>query len=441
VDLARRAVGLLALLLAVSAVAPRGAAQTSFAVTTFDSPRAAEVVARLTIQCDACSWEREGREGAVLALVLDDRAPIHLPVVRPGVAVYDVLLGSADSGSHSLRIELDASLTARELRARDAVRIQKISIDQYTDSEPSYVARSLAPIVYARPNTVGRFTDVPLFMWYEMEPAGIGTRYRYSLIFTNEDGGTPTDRLMATWGRTTDIEYIYSVVVDATGRILSDDYQGPDHVTTPFRGRREGRHPLLWVSTENNMVRDQGETRVRYAPEPQSFRLTNQSREAVMDANPWLYDVMARELAREGKIVAGSPPGNDTIPDPRQFVYIEGCGEVGTSALTFDVGAKDRWIPADRGVPEYRIVRDGCFRAAVPMPPSLGESDISGIRVKVFARPPRNGTPAPKPTPVQLTRINAVFMLDETYRPRKSLMQWNGSKTIAPDSHWGFAIP
>ncbi len=98
-------------------------------------------------------------------------------------------------------------------------------------------------------------------MWYETEPTTRGTRYRYSVIFTNEDGGTPADRLMATWGRTTEIEYLYSVEVDRAGAILADDIQGPEHVVLPFKGRREGAHPLLWVSTDNNMVRHGGAAR------------------------------------------------------------------------------------------------------------------------------------------------------------------------------------
>ncbi len=40
--------------------------------------------------------------------------------------------------------------------------------------------------------------------------------------------------------------------------------QGPEHETLTFSGRREGQHPLLWVSTENNMVLDRGDTQVRY---------------------------------------------------------------------------------------------------------------------------------------------------------------------------------
>ena len=432
---------LTALLLIVPGIHAGTSTERPFPVTRFDSPRAAEAVARLVVRCDRCAWDVEGREGATLAFTLDDRAPIHLPVVRNGSAEYDVLLGAVEPGPHTLRIDVDQELTAAALRPAGAVSIGEVTVEQRTDADADYVAISLAPIVYARPNTIGRFTDVPVFVWYETEPAGIGTRYRYSVIFTNEDGGTPTDRLMATWGRTTDIEYIYSVVVDATGRILADDYQGPDHVITPFRGQREGRHPRLWVSTQNNMVRDQGETRVRYALAPRFFPLATKSREAVMDANPWLYEVMARELAREGKIVPGAPPGKDQVPDPRRFVYIEACGEVGTSALAFAVRAGNEWVASDRGVREYRIVRDGCFRSAIPLPDGATDSDIRSIRVHAFERPPRDNSPAPKPTPIRLTRINSVFMLDESYRPRPSVLRWEGSKVIAPGKQWEFALP
>jgi hypothetical protein len=417
-------------------------ADGGFPLTTFESARPAEAVARLQVRCDACAWDVEGREGATLAITLDSRAPIHVPIVRGGSASYEVLLGSVAPGSHAVRVGLDAALTARTLREKDSLQVESVSVEQFTGSDPGYVARSLAPIVYARPNTVGRFTDVPLFMWYEIEPAGVGTRYRYSVVFTNEDGGTPADRLMATWGRTTDIEYIYSVVVDAAGTILADDYQGPDHVTMPFRGQREGRHPLLWVSTENNMVRDQGETRVRYAPSVQPFPLLDVSREAVMDAHPWLYEVMSRELAREGKIAADAPPGKGAIPDPRRFVYIEGCGEVGTSALALAVRVGDQWISSDRGVREYRIARDGCFRAAIPVPASASAHDVQAVRARAYVRPAREGSAPPPATPVRLRRINQVFMLDDRYRPGETRLRWQGDRTLEPGGPPAeFAIP
>ena len=49
------------------------------------------------------------------------------------------------------------------------------------------------------------------------------------MIFTNEDGGTATDRLMATWGRTTDIEFVYGVDVDGAGTVVAEEFQGPGH--------------------------------------------------------------------------------------------------------------------------------------------------------------------------------------------------------------------
>ncbi len=294
----------------------------------------------------------------------------------------------------------------------------------------SYTAQSMAPIVYARPNTVGRFTDLPLLMWYEADATSRGTRFRYSVIFSNEDGGTQTDRLMATWGRTTDIEFIYGVEVDEAGRILAEEFQGPGHEVPAFKGQHQGRHPLLWVSTDNNMVSESGPTQMRYAPEAMKFDLTNVSREAVMDANPWTYAVSSVEMQREGKI-ADEAPGHNSIPDPRRFIYIEACGEVGNAALAFAVDVRHQWLPSDRGMRQYRIVRDGCFRGAIPLPVGVRAGDVHALRVMAFDRPPADGQPPHSSDPVHLTRINTMFMLNARYEPGPSLRQWQGAVTIA----------
>ncbi len=115
------------------------------------------------------------------------------------------------------------------------------------------------------------------------------------MIFTNEDGGTATDRLMATWGRTTDIEFVYGAEVDAQGQIVAEEFQGPGHEVPAFRGRHEGHHPLMWVSTDNNMVSESGPTEVRYAPAPERFDLTDASREVVMDRHRVDYTLAAKE--------------------------------------------------------------------------------------------------------------------------------------------------
>src|SRR4029453_7803597 len=131
---------------------------------------------------------------------------------------------------------------------------------------------------------------------------------------------------------------------------VSEDYQGPEHEVIAFKGRREANHPLLWVTTDNNMVQDTGQTTVRFAPLPVEFNLANASREVVMDDHPWLYALTAKELSREGKIDPEAPAGVGRIPDTRRYVHFEGCGEVGDVALTFGVRTGvSTWTWGDRG--------------------------------------------------------------------------------------------
>ena len=420
-------VGVAAVLCSASAAAA-GPYQHTFATRT-----AAEIIASVTVRCDQCDWSVDGREAVVLRVSLDGRYSQHLPLLRTGQAEYRLMLGRVPAGSHTLDVAEDSELTSKLLRGAGTATIESVSVEALRGASRTYRAIALAPFLYARPDTVGRFSDVPALMWYEVERTPAGERYRYTVVFTNEDGGTPTDRLMATWGRTTDIEYVYSVEVNRNGDVVHEDMQGPKHEILPFRGKREGRHPLLWVSTDNNMVLDTGTTAVRYAPAPMSVTLQDVSREAIMDARPWLYELATKELKREGKIVPEAPPGNARISDPRRFVYLEACGEVGTAALAFAIQVGHDWIASDRGVPEYRIARDGCFRVAIPLPPGAGARDVRALRAQAYTRAASGNTPPPEPSPVRLTRVNRVFTLDDTYTPQASFMKWTGAITVAAD--------
>jgi hypothetical protein len=416
---------LMATLFAWLALAP----QTDTFTRAFSFDRLSEVTALIHAGCTGCDWGETGREAVVLRLSVDGKYSQHLFLSRGEAPTdYRVHLGTLAPGRHVLRVERDAELSAK---AAGPATIDVPTVDGLVQGMSNdFTAQSMAPILYARPNTVGKFTDLPLLMWYEVEPTRRGRQYRYSVIFSNEDGGTQTDRLMATWGRTTDIEFVYGVEVDAAGQILAEEFQGPGHEVPAFKGRHEARHPLLWVSTDNNMVSESGPTRMRYAPEAVKFDLTDVSREAVMDANPWTYAIASVEMRREGKIVDDAPPGNNTIPDPRRFVYVEACGQVGHAALALAIGVRDEWIPSDRGMGQYRIVRDGCFRTATPLPAGTRASDIRALRVQAFERPPADGAAPAAPNPVRLTRINNVFMLDEHFLPGPSILKWEGPVTI-----------
>jgi hypothetical protein len=320
----------------------------------------------------------------------------------------------------------------------DVIRTEILEPDSDNEqARVAYLAQSMAPILYARANTVGRFTDLPLLMWYEVVPTPRARQFRYSVVFSNEDGGTPTDRLMATWGRTTDIEFVYGAEIDDAGRVVAEEFQGPGHETPRFRGRHEGRHPLLWVSTDNNMVSEAGETTIRYAPAPEKLNLHDVSREVVMDRHPWTYAVTAGEMLREHKTDETATAGSGRIPDLRRFVYVEACSELETAALAFSVrtsvGGHERWFDADGGHSDFRIVRTGCFRGAVALPASAAPP--SAVRFRAYARPPAGSTAA-APASVVLTRVNSVFTLDHGFLPTPSLFSRNGSLTLPIDGDW-----
>ena len=394
----------------------------------FEVTNPGEAVAAIVAGCDRCDWGEPGREAVVMKLSVDGGYSQHLLLARGAMpAEYRVMLGPLAAGPHRLTLERDA---ARSAKGAGGVTIRSMDVQTYEPSAPEYPWLNRAPILHARPGTVERFSDVPLMMYVEALGAA-PTEYRYTVIFSHEDGGTPTDRLMATWGRSTDIEFVYGIQPSPSSGVPREEYQGKDHEILPFRGQRAGNHPLLWVSTDNNMVSDTGPDAIRFAPAPALVTLENVSREIVMDVNPWLYAVMAAELQREGWIQADAKPGSGRIPDPRTFVYVEGCGELQDATAAFDVGIRGAapvWHPTDRGDARFRIARSGCFRVAVPLPAPVEPADVTAIRVRAYTRPPRRGEAplAPGKGSAVMTRINAVFVLDAAFRPQRSAVQWTG---------------
>ena len=414
-----------------------GAVATPLLTQSFTVTDRSEVTAVIHARCVRCAWGERGREAATLRLLVDGKYSQHLMLTRGDVdADYPIALGAVDAGRHDLQIELDAALSAPGIAPATVSRVDMTVVDRAKDE---YQALSMAPILHARANTVGRFTDLPILMWYEVVPTPRGRQFRYSVIFINEDGGTATDRLMATWGRTTDIEYVYGVEVDANGAVLAEEYQGPGHEVPRFVGKHENRHPLLWVATDNNMVSDSGTTDLRYAPAPERFALDDVSREAVMDAHPWSYTLAAEEMRREGKIANAAAPKSGKIPDPRRFVVVEACTELQHAAVAFSIRAKnaagvERWYDSDRGVPAFRIVRTGCFRGAVPLP--AGARPPDAIRFRAFVRTPPGTVESSVLSSVRVTRINKVFTFDEHYQPRRSVFSWQGSLPVMTDGDW-----
>lgn len=152
-----------------------------------------------------------------------------------------------------------------------------------------------------------------------------------------------------------------------------------------------------------------------------------------MDAHPWTYRVAAQELVREGKIVADAKPGVGKIFDPPRYVVVEACTELSGAALAFSVRAASdgggRWYDADLGLPEFRIVRDGCFRGAVALPPS---AKPDAVRFRAFTKADCAGAPVA----ARVMRVNKVFGFGDDYLPRPSVFCWTGSLPLPIDGDW-----
>jgi len=88
-----------------------------------------------------------------------------------------------------------------------------------------------------------------------------------------------------------------------------------------------------------------------------------------------------------------------------------------------------RWYDSDRGREQFRIVRTGCFRGAVPLPRGAAMPDAIRFRAWPHSAAPGAGQPAN----VRITRVNAVFMLDDDFVPKPSRFSWTGSLLVKTD--------
>jgi hypothetical protein len=402
----------------------------------FTVARDGEAVATITAGCARCDWGVEGREAAVLSISVDGAYSQHLLLTRGAApAEYPIMLGALKAGTHRLGIARDHT---RSAAGAGDVTVGAVDVKVFPPDAPEYAWLSRAPILRARPGTVEHFSDAPLVMYAENNvPGESGAHYQlqYTVIFTNEDGGTPTDRLMATWGRTTDIEFIYGLTDSTPSTPAHEEIQAAGHKWIPFQGPRVGTHPMVWVATDNNMVADQGpEDMVRYAPAPQLVSLDHTSREFVMDRNPWMYAVSSAEMVREHKIDPLAIPGSGRIVDPRRYVTLEACGKEKDATLAFDIGVRPAggdvvWLPTDTD-PRFRIARGGCFRGGAPMPAAVTIAEIAGLRIRAYPRALREGETTAPAGSVVLESVNKVFTLDRNFVPSVEPITWSGSLTV-----------
>jgi hypothetical protein len=388
----------------------------------FTASSESEALLDLTASAPGTSWRERGAEAAVVTIYLDGQ--YHQDVILFAGARelnYQLMLGRVGSGEHNLRVDFNRKQSATKATG---VKIGDAKVTTIDRNHPEFQAVARAPIIYARPDTVGKFSDIPLLAYYESERAGASDRITYTVIFSNEDGGTQTTALMARWGRTTDIEWVCETRISPEGEAKTI-FQGANHQNTQFAGKLEAEHPLMFDATVNNNFSEHGQSEMRFAPRPLPFDARKAAREEVMDRHPWTYQVMADEMIREGKITEERKPGQ-AINDLRNYVYFDIRSNQTGAALSVAVKLKGDpvWRASDWGIANYRIDRSGNFRTTALLPKRARLEEIE----RVVARCDVKGDPRTQPELSQvpsascdLRSINKIFVLDDVYMPGKPL--------------------
>jgi len=397
---------------------------------TFRLEREAEVVADLEMSSPGSDWGKAGREAALATLRLDS-APCGNVMLYAGERRfrYSVFLGRVAAGEHALEVERDPQHSA----AGCGLVVHAALFRHFRRGDPYYPVLANAPVLYARPNTVGKFTDVPLLMYCERLEEKGRPLVQYTAIYSNEDGGTSTRALVARWGRTTDIDYVYRAWVDARGAPVRGTYQGKDHKELPYRGTREAAHPVLGVSTDNNMVAEEARSAIRYQLAPVVVNLTKGSREQVMDQHPLTYQVMAQELTREGKLRPFGTLEGENISDPRNYLYFEMKLANRNSGVAVRVRRRgeEAWWSSHLGRMDYAIARDGWVRTGVELPPGTTGEQVAEIGLEcLVVRPERARWPHSGACLVEA--VKQAFFLSPDYAPGPSVWNLPAASMVLP---------
>jgi hypothetical protein len=404
--------------------------------------RSGEAVVNLRVAAPGTDWAVSGAESAVVSILVDGRYSTDLVVSGTTPVDRQLALGGLNAGAHLLRLHF---ADERSPAMSGSVVVDRLSVSTYSSNDPEYQVLRYAPVVYGRNIAAlgtpyqNAVTDTPLIAWHETAPAPTAGHMvvTYSVVWSNEDGGTNTPALMARWGRTTDIEWIYSVELDEHGNRVagSDTFQAANHETLHFTGHYEGDHALLETCTSNNNMCDVVDDPMRFFLSTLRTRPADQAREYLMDTNPWTYRIMAKEMLREHKIEAPSPTTALTpeVSDQRNYLYAV------VKKTTQGVNSGPSWVGVALGVrlatgqtvylsnhvdPTWSLQRDDPAATTVELPAGTTVADIAEVSVHRVVVGTDTGAP------IHVTAIKRGFVLAADYLPQQSFLTWSGDVVL-----------
>ena len=336
---------------------------------SFNLQKSREFLLHLQVSSET-SWSIPDSESAVLTIYIDstDGSQNQDIVLFKGdeLFVYKVSLGRMNSGSHTIEVYFNGD---KSPPGAQFVYLDDFSLIPIALKSRDYDVFRFSPVLYGRDlvsEDESVHTDVPLLMWHEVDTVESDKWIEYSMIWSNEDGGTSSIDLMSRWGRTTDIEWIYRVKVDPGGNVLQEYFQGPGHSTSIFQGNRINDHPVLKTVTINNMVSDEGVSNYKFFLSPERGKDEIHSREILMDDDPWTYEIMALEMIAEGKYESPADPISPAVSDARNYLYLEFNTQMAGNGIRLTFAAKLKndpfWYYSDHGLSSIGAVNAGGWR-------------------------------------------------------------------------------
>ena len=166
-------------------------------VIRFHRGRAGEVFLNVTVSARGVSWAKRSNESAVVSAYVDGHYATDIVIMSSARVTRQFALGALRAGRHTLRLHYAAQ---RSRSKAGVARLRDIGFKTVRRGSPAYAAARFAPVLYGRnvPGLGGRFqnnrTDTPLVAWHQVLPAAKPGHsvIEYSVMWSNEDGGTPT---------------------------------------------------------------------------------------------------------------------------------------------------------------------------------------------------------------------------------------------------------
>jgi hypothetical protein len=390
----------------------------------FRVSKTSEVVA--DVELSGGDWSVEGREAALADVTLDGTSVQNVMTYAGTRHEYPIFLGVLSPGEHKLTITPNTKYGA----AGATLKAYGAKFHEFTRDQKYYPELAFTPVLFARANTVGKFTDVPMIIYVERLVENGEPLLSYTVIVSNEDGGTSTRALMARWGRTTDVEYVYKAFLNPDGTLKRATMQGRGHQEVEFNGQREGAHPLMIPVTDNNMVSGEATSAIRYQIAPVEIDLTHHSRELIIDENPLAYRVMSQELLREGKLRPFGVVDGNKVSDPRNYLYIEAkiANQQSGIAAMVRLKGENQWRTSNLGREDYAMERSGWVRTTVELPPGTRANQVDEIGFLCVVV--RTKDAIPTAGACRVDELSKAFKLDTNYVPGKSIFHHEGAAEI-----------